>query len=211
MITNASSPVLQPATQSEAGAGAAGAGRRPRAGGSRAVGGREGGAGGVAETGGGGSKDTHSGAASLGLKGSESVDCHVKKLPPWVEPVACRLGVSWKSVVLACAGHEVPDHPTDAEVEKIVALVESVMVAAQEPVPAPATATQAGVVDELIVTRLHGPRRVLADRASTGREVVCCLKASANLKAGMRLTGAYEGEGGLWFYIGRLPRGKGRW
>jgi hypothetical protein len=63
----------------------------------------------------------------------------------------------------------------------------------------------------LKVTRIHGPRRVLAKIEGTERSVLCAMQSTVNLMPGMSLQGASEGEGGLWYYTGRSPRRKGKW
>lgn len=107
---------------------------------------------------------------------------------------------------------------TSAGRAKIRALLDARMAAAPAPAPAappapsPAPAPAGPKTDTLIITRPHwSQKRVVADRESNGREVICCVQSAANFAAGMKLEGAHEGDGGLWYYTGRLPRRKGHW
>ena len=79
-----------------------------------------------------------------------------------------------------------------------------------KPAVKPAPVAKPKTKETLIVTRTWGPKRVLCNREKSNLEVVCQLKDSTNLMPGMKLD-AEAGEGGIWFYYGRLPRRRGRW
>jgi len=82
---------------------------------------------------------------------------------------------------------------------------------AVKPAAKPAPHAKPRTKETLIVTRTWGPKRVLCNREESKLEVVCQLKDSTNLMPGMKLENAEAGEGGIWFYTGRLPRRRGRW
>jgi hypothetical protein len=85
-----------------------------------------------------------------------------------------------------------------AGVEKIRSVVAARMAVPVAPLPV------------LTVVRVHGAKRLIAE-IEGGRRVLCCVQRAEHFRAGMRIEGAREGEGGLWFYQGRLPRRKGVW
>ena len=118
----------------------------------------------------------------------------------------CAVGVD----VLA-RGTEEPVVLTMSGCEKICAVIDAEMarvalapVVVAPVVPLPKT-------EDLRVTRIWGKKRVICNRTSNGREVVCRVQDSEHLMAGMVLPAAHAEADGIWSFYGKLPRRRGKW